>query len=74
MERGGEAAQTAGRLRMVVPLREGSDDIGADGEDRRGAEMRLCGARGAYICRFLKEHRRGKARADRVGEGATGTS
>ena len=74
MERGGEAAQTVGRLRVVVPLREGSGEIGTVGEDRRGAEMLLCGARGAYICRFMKAHRRGKARADRVEEGATGTS
>ena len=57
MERGGEAAQTVGRLRVVVPLREGSGEIGAVGEDRRGAEMLLCGARGAYICRFMKAHR-----------------
>ena len=57
LERGGEAAQTVGRLRVVVPLREGSGEIGAVGEDRRGAEMLLCGARGAYICRFMKAHR-----------------
>lgn len=60
MERGGEAAQTVGRLRVVVPLREGSGEIGTVGEDRRGAEMLLCGARGAYICRKrIGEARRG---------------